>query len=391
LKIVIAVEQFNPNKGYLEYYLARELTKLGQKVYILTFGWSRNILRKIFEDGFEMVSLPYIGIINGLHIPNLAGIIYIVKFLRREKPDIIHCQPIFSPTNLLLIQLKDLFHYRCVGSILTGEFNLRNMIKKFLFKLSIATVRLVKNKIDYFFGLNKNVALYVSQTFSIPLEKIEIIPLGVDVELFKYNEAERISVRKRLGIGLDDVVICHTGRLIPAKQVEVIMESLRRLSTNFPKIKFLIIGDGDKKYLKYLKEHALRLHIENHVIFHPTVHRKYLPSFYSACDIAVWPAAPSISILEAAAVGLPVISGSKFFYEELEKYKMGYVIKRGNISELVQVLNQLVSDENLRKKISYNCRYLTTTKFNWNIIAKRYYNAYLKALYSKKEFNKDDS
>ena len=378
LKIVIVVEQFNPNKGYLEYYLARELTKLGQKVYILTFGWSRNILRKIFEDGFEMVSLPYIGIINGLHIPNLAGIIYIVKFLRREKPDIIHCQPIFSPTSLLIVRLKDLFHYRCVGSILTGEFDLRSMVKKFLFKLSIATVRLVKNKIDYFFALNKNVALYLSRIFAIPLERIEIIPLGVDVELFKYNEAERISVRKRLGIGLDDVVICYTGRLIPTKQVEVIMESLRILVTNFPKIKFLVIGDGDKNYLQYLKEHALRLHIENRVIFHPAVHRKYLPSFYSACDIAVWPAAPSISIFEAASVGLPIISGSRFFYEDLEKYNVGYIIRRGDVLKLTQILNQLITDGNLRKKISDDCRHLVRTKFNWRTIAMEYHNAYLK-------------
>jgi len=378
LKIVIVVEKFNPNKGYLEYYLARELTKLGQKVYILTFGWNRNILRKKFEEGFEMVSLPYIGIINGLHIPNLAGIIYIIKFLRREKPDIIHCQPIFSPTSLLIVRLKDLFHYRCVGSILTGEFDLRSMVKKFLFKLSIATVRLVKNKIDYFFALNKNVALYLSRIFAIPLERIEIIPLGVDVELFKYNEAERISVRKRLGIGLDDVVICYTGRLIPTKQVEVIMESLRILVTNFPKIKFLVIGDGDKNYLQYLKEHALRLHIENRVIFHPAVHRKYLPSFYSACDIAVWPAAPSISIFEAASVGLPIISGSRFFYEDLEKYNVGYIIRRGDVLKLTQILNQLITDGNLRKKISDDCRHLVRTKFNWRTIAMEYHNAYLK-------------
>jgi hypothetical protein len=36
MKIVNTIDNFDPNKGYLEYYLARELTKLGNKVYVLS-------------------------------------------------------------------------------------------------------------------------------------------------------------------------------------------------------------------------------------------------------------------------------------------------------------------------------------------------------------------
>ena len=380
MKIMLVVEQFDPNRGYLEYYLARKLVKLGHKVYILTFEWNKNILRRVTEDGFEIISLPYIGIMHGFHMPYPAGIIYVIGFLKREKPNIVHCQPVFSPISLLLIRLKDLFHYKCVGSLITGEYHLNNVFNKILFKLSIIAFLLIKSKVDRFFALNNNVALYINNTYGIPYEKIEVIPLGADVELFKYNVIERVSIRKKLGIGSDDIVICYTGRLLPSKQVDILMKALAPITKNNSRVKLLIVGGGDKAYLKYLEEYASKLQIQRNVIFHPTVHRKQLSSFYSASDIAVWPAAPSTSILEAAAVGLPVISGSRFFYEELEKCEMGYVIKRGSASELTQVLNQLILDEDLRRRISYNCRYLATTEFDSKRVAKRYCNAYLKAL-----------
>ena len=380
MKIMLVVEQFDPNRGYLEYYLARELVKLSHKVYILTFERNKNILRKVTEDGFEIISLPYIGIMHGFHVPYPAGIIYVIEFLKREKPNIVHCDAVFSPISLLLIQLKDLFHYKCVGSLITGEYHLNNVFKKILFKLSIIAVLLIKSKVDRFFALNNNVALFINNTYGIPYEKMEIIPLGADVELFKYNVIERVSIRKKLGIGSDDIVICYTGRLLPSKQVDVLMKALAPIIKNNSKVKLLIVGSGDKAYLKYLKEYSSRLQIQRNVVFHPTVHREQLSSFYSASDIAVWPAAPSISILEAASVGLPVISGSLFFYKDLEDNNAGYVIRRGDWLRLIQLLSKLIADERLRRNLGSNAKNLVKAKFNWELIAKKYINAYSEIL-----------
>jgi glycosyltransferase involved in cell wall biosynthesis len=381
MKIMLVVEQFDPNRGYLEYYLAKELVKLGHKVYILTFEWNKNILRKMTEDGFEIISLPYIGIIHGFHIPYLTGIIYLIGFLKREKLDVIHCQPVFSPISLLLIQLKDLFYYKCVGSLITGEFYLNNLFKKILFKLSIIAVLLIRSKVDRFFALNNNVALYINNTFGIPYKKIEVIPLGADLDLFRYSIIERAFIRKKLGIRSDDIVICYTGRLSPSKQVDILMKALAPIIKNNSKVKLLIVGSsGDDAYLKYLKEYASKLQIQRNVIFHPTVHRKQLSSFYSASDIAVWPAAPSISILEAASVGLPIISGSLFFYKDLEDQKAGYVIRRGDQLRLTQLLSKLIADEKLRRNLGSNAKNLVKTKFNWELIVKKYIKVYSEVL-----------
>ena len=82
MKIVITIENFNPNKGYLEYYLARELTELGHKVYMFTFGWSKNILRTRLKEDYEVISLPQIAVVNGYHIPGFSGLKNIIKRLK---------------------------------------------------------------------------------------------------------------------------------------------------------------------------------------------------------------------------------------------------------------------------------------------------------------------
>ena len=97
MKIAIVVEEFNSNKGYLEYYLAKELTKLGHEVFVLTFNLSKRILRTTHKEGFEVVSFPYIASANGLHIPSVRGAAYLVNFIKKERLEIIHCQPLYSP------------------------------------------------------------------------------------------------------------------------------------------------------------------------------------------------------------------------------------------------------------------------------------------------------
>ena len=139
MKIVIVVEEFEVSKRYLEYFLARELTKLGHIVYIFTFGWSKKPSRTMLKEGFEVINVPNLAEIGGYHVPSLSGVAYIFKFIRIEKPDVIHCQPLDSPLSLILAAWKNLYGYKIVGSILTQLnliFSPWNIKKKLLFSLS---------------------------------------------------------------------------------------------------------------------------------------------------------------------------------------------------------------------------------------------------------------
>lgn len=384
MNIVITVEEFDPNKGYLEYYLSKELAKLGHRAFVFTFGWSKKIQRTNLKEGFEVFRVPYILFKNGYHIPSLNGIIYIIKFIKMLKPDIIHCQPLFSPLSLFFISLSPLFHYKIVGSLTSQEFLINSTIKKLLFYLlKLVTRHYIKNKSELIFVKTYGFLKWLKQMFNIPSQMFRIIPLGADSELFKFNATARRRVRSLLGLSNDDTVIVYSGKIIPIKRLELLITALSPIIKHNKKVKLLIIGKGEKNYIEYLKSLISTLKISENIIFHPWVNRTKLPELYSASDIAVWPGLSSISIVEAASTSLPVIIEKASVEKFALEYGNGFEFERGNVLQLRKYLEILIYNEALRKEMGRKSRNLIERKLNWKTITKTYENAYFHALHKK--------
>jgi glycosyltransferase involved in cell wall biosynthesis len=380
MKIVLTVEQFDPNKGYLEYYLARELTKLGHKVCVFTFGWSKSVLRTMLEEGFEVVSVPHIVVVNKYHMPSLRGVAYITNFVKKEKPDIVHCQPLFSPLSLLFISCSRLSRHQIVGSLITGEYSINSIMRtranlKYNFIKTIIE-RYLKNKVYSFFAISDEWKALLIHLFNIPHQKIVVIPLGADPQLFEFDEKARNKTRNLLGLYAEDVVVAYSGKIIQTKQLHVLVEAIAPIIRQNRNVKLLIVGKGEPSYIKYLKELCLNFKISNNVIFHPWVHRTRLRDVYSASDIAVWPGGPSISIVEAASVGLPVIIKRSPITKYTLQHHNGFTFEQGNISELRKYLRILIRNEKMRKDMGRKSRLLVEQKLNWRAITLQHLDTY---------------
>jgi glycosyltransferase involved in cell wall biosynthesis len=90
--------------------------------------------------------------------------------------------------------------------------------------------------------------------------KIEVIPLGFDLNKFKENQKEkRNSFRQKWLIEDDEIAIGIIGRLVPIKNHHFflnVVKSISELATK--KVRFIIIGDGElrgelENYCKQLK------------------------------------------------------------------------------------------------------------------------------------------
>jgi len=361
--------------------LAKELAKLGHKVYVLTFNWSKRVLRTMLKEGFEVVSLPHIAVANGLHMPSFGGVVHLVKFIKKERPEIIHCQPLYSPLSLVFIGCQRLSNYRIVGSLITGEYSINSLpakIKYYFIKIIIE--RYIESKVDSFFALSNDWKKILLQLFNIPYQKMSIIPLGADAELFKFDTRARTEARNLLRISSEDVVVVYSGKIIRSKDLHILVKAIAPIIRQKPKVKLLIVGKGEPSYLEYLKELCSNLKISNNVIFHSWVNKTKLPKLYSASDIAVWPGGPSISVLEAASVGLPVIIKRS----PIEKYKIsydnGFVFSRGNINELRKYLGILISNVKLREEMGHKSKLLVKQKLNWRTITTKCLDEYTLAL-----------
>lgn len=383
MKIMLVAERFDPNKGYLEYYLARELVKLGHKMYILTFNEKKIFSREILKEGFEVISIPKLALIYSYYLPTLRGIRCLFNFLKVEKPDIIYCEPLGSILPLFFIVLKGLFDFKIVGSILTQlnlVFSPWGLKEKILFALSkIIISRYIVKKYEVIFAKTSELAKIISRSYDIPQSKFRILPLGADPELFKFNSEARAIIRKELGVSENDIIIVYSGKINPSKRLHVLIEALSPIIKRNRRVKLLIIGGGDADYIKFLKKLIFDGNIAENIIFHPWVERTMLNSFYSASDIGVWPGLSSISIVEAASSGLPLVIARYPVETYAVENGNGFTFKIDDVNGLRRCLEILIYDEKLRREMGCKSRKLVEEKLNWKIIALKYLDACMDA------------
>ena len=248
MKIVIAVERFDPKATYLEYFLARELTIWGHKVVVFTFGLHKSFRKVMLNEGFEVINIPSFVSVHCYHLPNLNVITYLFNFLKVEKPDIIHCQPLGSPMSLFFTALKHFFNYKIVGSIQTQlnlVFSPWDLKKKLLFALSkIIVSHYIQKRSEIIFAKTRELAKLLSRSYDVPFGKFGIIPLGSDPILYKFDSEARVRLRKKLGFSENDVVLVYSGKIHSSKGLDVLIRALAPIAIRNDHVKLLVIGKG---------------------------------------------------------------------------------------------------------------------------------------------------
>lgn len=136
-------------------------------------------------------------------------------------------------------------------------------------------------------------------------QPFEIIPNGIDVPRFRYNEAIRNRIRKELQID-DRFVIGHVGRFFPEKNHAFIVRLFYELRRKMDNSVLLFIGGGP--LLKKTKQQVKELGLEDHVLFLGM--QDNTAPFYQAMDAFVLPSLYEgfpLTGIEAQCAGLPCL------------------------------------------------------------------------------------
>jgi len=191
--------------------------------------------------------------------------------------------------------------------------------------------------------------------------EIEVIPNGVDLDLFK--STERIDGKK-------EKVILTVSRLVKKNGVDDLIKAGQYL--DFP-FKILIIGIGpDEEKLKKLVK---KLKLQNKVIFKGEIKYGELPRYYNIADVFV---RPSLTeglgnvFLEAMTAYLPIIGTNVGGIPDfLEDKKTGLFCEIKNPKDIAEKIKEILFDNNLRKTLSKNGRNLVWEKYGWDKISQQ--------------------
>ncbi|NKB75738.1 MAG: glycosyltransferase [Gammaproteobacteria bacterium] len=117
-----------------------------------------------------------------------------------------------------------------------------------------------------------------------PVNKLQVIHNGVDMQRFMANSQDGEKWRKEMNIPTEAALVGMAGRLDPAKNYEVFLQACEIVAVNDDRVWFVIVGGGDNEYATELKAK-----IDNHPLYGHRLRYKSnetnMPAMYSALNL----------------------------------------------------------------------------------------------------------
>lgn len=213
--------------------------------------------------------------------------------------------------------------------------------------------------------VSENLKKKILKRYYLEKSRIEVIPIGIQTDIFIPRPSEeKKSIRKKLGLGENDLVIGFVASEISypkgGNEVITVFSELRKKYSN---LKFLLIG---KPKIEIPKDSSV-LHFD-------FVKREELPLFYNAMDIFLFPSksegAPKV-VMEACACGIPVIATYTGGIPELFEKNYKFLVKVGDIQKMIALCDILLRDKKIREEIGILCREFIKKKFDFATLIKK--------------------
>jgi len=313
--------------------------------------------------------------------PNLLMLFFWVKALSRQKDvDIIHVTDSHYLTTLVVPFLKWSLKKPLVLTIIGFpgvSWFYGNFLVDFSGKIYMLTIGRRILKYADKLVLSAKCLTKDAVRFGVPLNKIEVLHRGVNLEVFRPDRMHGESLRRGLGIKKDDIVVLFAGRLVPVKGLKYFIEAAKILVRKNRKLKFIVAGDGvlRSKYEKEVRSCGSSIKFIGY--------RHDMSDVMNAADIFVLSSlsegCPN-AVLEAGACGKPVIATDVGAARDLIlNGGTGLVIEPRKVDELCAALEKLVANydlEDMGQKALQHVR----KNFSWDKIVAQHERIYFEAL-----------
>lgn len=204
------------------------------------------------------------------------------------------------------------------------------------------------------------------------VEKIFIIPVGVDVELFRPQEVPAKGDIFFLSV-LDEY---HR-----YKGLEILLGALKILKQEMPDVKLIVGGSGD--LVEFYMRIACSLGLKDNVKFAGFISSEQLLDYYNGCKLFVLPSTDprregfGIVPLEAMACQRPVITTNIVgMAEDIKKSGSGMVVGCTDKDALASSMLCILKDEDLAKRMGAFGRKLAVEKYSWRRAAEQIEKVY---------------
>jgi glycosyltransferase involved in cell wall biosynthesis len=215
---------------------------------------------------------------------------------------------------------------------------------------------------DSIFPNSENEAKQISRLFSVPMEKMFVVPNGVDSRFAKADP--KAFVKK---YGLKDFVL-SVGRIEPRKNQLNLIRAMKGIARDL-----VLVGEPVSGYEWYYEKCVKEADKKVHFLGAMTHESDLLVSAYSACEVFAlpgWFETPGLAALEAALAGAKVaatVGGStrEYFSDKVVYFRPD---SPGDIKKSIEA--------SMRKEKSGQLKDLVLNSFTWEKVAEKAVEGY---------------
>lgn len=346
--------------------LTKEMRKMPYEFYVVSSGGTQE--PELKENGVRCISMN-IKTKSEISPKLYFAIPKLIRLIQGEKINLIHAHT--RVTQVLAWWLQRFTGIRCVTTC------------HGFYKTRIGR-RLLPAWGDHVIAISKPVEGSLILDFKVPKSKVSTIFNSIDISdlVNRYNAKNPDQIRKELNLPKTSRVIGIVARVVQDKGHEYFLKAAEKLiTTSFPDIKILIVGDGP--YLNSTKQWVQKLNLNESVRFLGNIND--ITYALSVIDVfvlpAVWREGFGLSIIEAMAVSKPVIVTNIWALNELVHDRVdGLLVEPRNVEQLANAMRQLLSDQQLYSKVSVNGAVMVRKEFSISQMAKHVDRLYLSML-----------
>lgn len=213
--------------------------------------------------------------------------------------------------------------------------------------------------------------------------KVQTVYNGIDLVKFS-PQAKEVIERSALKLMPDDFVLVFSGRINADKGITELIHAMLLLK-DYARIKLLVLGSSffgdattDNEFVRKLKQMAQP--IKDRLIFTGFIPYSKMPNYLKLADLAVipsvWDDPFPTTVLEAQAIGLPIVTTDRGGIPEEVTTENAIIVPIGNDfpARLASVILQL-SQQPAQCKAMATASLIQAEKFNKSRFAEDFFNA----------------
>lgn len=320
----------------------------------LTFGiFVKNQVNALREQGLEVdvvaVQNPNMGKANVLKKYGKWALQTAGNLLTKGRSyDAVHAHYVF-PTGMLALLYKKLFKCRMIITAHGGDID--KMAKKSP-RIRKWTTKILREA-DHVIAVGNELYEEIHESFHVPKEKLSIINMGVNREVFK--PTDQAVAREKLDLSQNEHIFLFVGNLIKQKGLMDLVQAYEKLPKDNKRL-ILMGATKDVRFREELEAYIKGHNVGNVDILEPRAQQE-VALWMSAADAFVLPShieGFGLVALEAMSCHTPVVGTNVGGLRYLLNEDSGILVEPQNVSSLFEGMNKVLTDVSSREQLISN-------------------------------------